>query len=126
MSRPRAGGPALVLLLAACTTSDPGRGPVIFSTDVGTDVDDAHAPRMREFMKLSGVQSYYAETEATLHDPLAVAALMERIRIRVETGPGRIRTVADPEGPIEIEVVTNGDHGRLSRLVTEAALRARP
>lgn len=76
-------------------------------------------------MATFGVRSYYSDGTVMLHDPLAVATLVEpnlvtteQRRIRVAVEKGNIRTIADPAGPIMIEVVTSADIARLSKLVT--------
>jgi len=97
------------------------RGLVAMTLDWG--------PRQRAAMKKLGVTTYYDDTHAMLHDPLAVATLVDpsvatlkRVRIRVEAEPGRIRTVPDPQGPIELDVVVDCDFRRLSKLVADRAL----
>ncbi len=82
-------------------------------------------PRLKQFMATFGVSSYYSDGTVMLHDPLAVATLVEpnvvtteQRRIRIAVEKGNIRTIADPAGPILIEVVTSADIARLSNLVT--------
>jgi inosine-uridine nucleoside N-ribohydrolase len=86
--------------------------------------------RMKAIMKTFGVEAFLSDTVVWLHDPLAVCVLVdprvakvERQRIRVETSPGDIRTIADPKGPLTIDLVTAVDSTRLSRLVTESVLQ---
>jgi len=86
-------------------------------------------PRLTQFMKGFGVGSYYEDGAVMLHDPLAVATLVDpslvkivRERIRVEMEKGKIRTIADPQGPIAIDLVTEADIARLSRLVSRAVM----
>ncbi len=82
-------------------------------------------PRLKQFMATFGVGSYYSDGTVMLHDPLAVATLVEpnlvtteQRRIRVAVEKGNIRTIADVAGPIMIEVVTSADIARLSKRVT--------
>lgn len=86
-------------------------------------------PIMKGFLKNAGVGAYYDNGVAMLHDPLAVSTLIdptlvkiERLRIRVEVEKGSIRTVADAEGPIVIDLVVSADLAGLSRLVTDRVL----
>jgi len=86
-------------------------------------------PKMRQFMAAGGAKTFYNDTEAMLHDPLAVAAVaepslatVERKRIRVESSAGGIRTIEDPAGPIEVDLVTGADPLGLSRWVTRWVL----
>jgi purine nucleosidase len=89
-------------------------------------------PLMKKYMALQGVTRHYQNGVAMLHDPLAVFSLtepdgvtMERVRIRLEIGSDAIRTVEDPRGPLEVELITAVDHARLSRAVADAVLHER-
>jgi inosine-uridine nucleoside N-ribohydrolase len=80
--------------------------------------------------KLLGLDPAAGDSAALLHDPLAVSRLIdpslstvEPKRIRLETGPAHIRTIEDPQGPIQIDLVTAADAPRLSRLVVATVLQ---
>ena len=82
-------------------------------------------PRMKAYMKSLGVESYYDGGVAMLHDPLAVCALAdpslvksERVTLRLEVEKGKIRTVEDAKGTIQIELVISADLLRLSRVIS--------
>jgi inosine-uridine nucleoside N-ribohydrolase len=86
-------------------------------------------PIMKGYLNSVGVGGYYADGVVMLHDPLAVAALVapklmkiERQRIRLEVKTGTIRTIADPEGPITVDLVVSADVVGLSRLVTDCVV----
>lgn len=103
------------------STSPLSRAMSAMTTDFGA--------RLKTFMKSFGVDTYYDDMATLLHDPLAVYTLvdpsivkMERVKIRVETEPGKIRTIEDPKGPITIDLVTAADVPRFSRLVVETVL----
>jgi inosine-uridine nucleoside N-ribohydrolase len=88
------------------------------------------SPGMKKVMANAGAGTYYDDCAAMLHDPAAVYLLVdpgsvrtERVRIRVEVGPGTIRTVPDARGPVEVEVATRVDTRALSRAVTDAVLK---
>ncbi len=84
---------------------------------------------LKGFAKNSGIASYYDDGVVLLHDPLAVATLIEpavakteRQRIRLEVGKRTIRTIADPAGPIAVDLVVSVDVAKLSRMVTESVI----
>ncbi len=85
--------------------------------------------RLKMFMKSFGVDTYYDDMATLLHDPLAVYTLAEpsivkreQVTIRVETEPGKIRTIEDPNSPIKIELVTSADVPRFSALMAKKVL----
>ncbi|MEW5979654.1 MAG: nucleoside hydrolase [Acidobacteriota bacterium] len=85
--------------------------------------------RLKGFMKGFGVDEEYSDTATLLHDPLAVYSLVdpgiariERVRIRVETESGKIRTVEDPGGPVSIDLVTGADFVRFSQIAADKVL----
>jgi purine nucleosidase len=87
-------------------------------------------PRLKQFMASFGVGNYYSDGVVMLHDPLAVATLVEpslvtteQRRIRVEAAKGNIRTIADTAGPIMVEVVTSADIAKLSSLVAAKVIQ---
>lgn len=91
--------------------------------------------RLRGFMKSFGVEAYYTDGSVMLHDPLAVCLLVdptvatvEPLRIRIELGKHpdgkrEIRIIADPDGPVSIDLVTDVDLAKLSRIATDAVVR---
>jgi inosine-uridine nucleoside N-ribohydrolase/acetyl esterase/lipase len=95
-----------------------------------TAMTDIFAPLMKKFMKANGIDRYYDDCAAMLHDPLAVMTLaepsvakVERMTIRLDAGKGKIRTIRDPKGPITVDVVTDADIPRLSATVTRHVLK---
>jgi purine nucleosidase len=94
-----------------------------------TAMTDIFWAKFKPFMAASGVERFYDDSAALLHDPLAVMfvaepdiAQVERMTIRLETGKGKILTIADANGPITLDVVVRADSQRLSRAVTEHVL----
>lgn len=86
-------------------------------------------PFVQGFAKNSGIGAYYEDGVVMLHDPLAVAALVdptmvkiERQPIRVEVTKNSIRTVPDPQSPIVVDLLVSADVRRLSHLVTARVL----
>ena len=91
---------------------------------------DIFEPLIKKFMKANGIDRYYEDCTAMLHDPLAVMtvaepdiAKVERMNIRLETADGKIRTILDPKGPITVDVVTDVDIPGLSAAVTNYVLK---
>jgi purine nucleosidase len=85
--------------------------------------------RLKTFMKSFGVDTYYEDMATLLHDPLAVHTLVDpsivkvqKVKIRVENGNGKIRTVEDPKGAITIDLVTAVDAPRFSSVLTDRIL----
>jgi len=85
--------------------------------------------RLKIFMKSFGVNQYYADMATLLHDPLAVCTLVdpsvvkiERVKIRVETGPDTIRTIEDNNGTTRIDLVTDVDAPRFSKMIADKVL----
>jgi purine nucleosidase len=88
--------------------------------------------RLKIFMKSFGVDQYYADMATLLHDPLAVYTLVdpsmmktERVKIRIETGAETIRTIEDQRGTIAIDLVTEVDAPRFSKVVADRVLEER-
>lgn len=86
--------------------------------------------RLKMFMKTFGVDTFYEDMATLLHDPLAVYALVdpslakiERVKIRVETEAGKIRTVEDAHGDVMVDLVTTADFPRFSQLITRLVLQ---
>jgi purine nucleosidase len=95
-----------------------------------TAMTDEWEPRLAQFMTGFGVSSYYQNGSVMLHDPLAVATLIDDSlvkivpeRIRIEVDKGKIRTVVDPLGPIAIDLVIEADIAKLSRMVSDAVVK---
>jgi inosine-uridine nucleoside N-ribohydrolase len=93
---------------------------------------DLWAKAIEGFARRQHIEAYYADTVVLLHDPLAVYTLIEpdlieskSVRIRVETEEREIRTIADPNGPIQIELVTGANMHRLSKACVDTILNAR-
>jgi len=88
--------------------------------------------RLKIFMRNFGVDRYYADMATLLHDPLAVYTLVdpsimktEKVKIRIETGPEAIRTIEDQRGTIAIDLVTEVDAPRFSKVVADRVLEER-
>jgi inosine-uridine nucleoside N-ribohydrolase len=86
-----------------------------------TAMTDEWEPRLAQFMKGFGVGPYFEDGAVMLHDPLAVATLIDPSlvkivpeRIRLEVEKGKIRTITDPQGPIAIGLVIEADIPRLA------------
>ncbi|MGQ0636186.1 MAG: nucleoside hydrolase [Planctomycetaceae bacterium] len=95
-----------------------------------TAMTDAWSPKMKKFLEQLGTGDYYKDNVAMLHDPGAVfmltnpsAVKVERMRIRVESDDKSIRTVVDPNGPIEVDVAVDVDREALSKACTDAVLK---
>ena len=85
--------------------------------------------RLKVFMKNFGVDRYYEDMAVLLHDPLAVYTEVdpgivktERVKIRIETEPGKIRTIEDTNGTVSIDLVTGADFVRFSKLAADKVL----
>jgi purine nucleosidase len=83
-------------------------------------------PHMKKYMAMSKVEKYYDDGHIMLHDPLAVATIVEpkifkmkTMSIRIEHGSGSIRTVGDSTGGIPMEIVTEADNAALSKLMAD-------
>jgi inosine-uridine nucleoside N-ribohydrolase len=81
-------------------------------------------PHLKDFLDCFSVPASYADDLVMLHDPLAVATLVDpniakivRQKFCVEVNKDEIRLVIDPAGPITIDLVTEVDLIKLSNLV---------
>ncbi|MGQ0636187.1 MAG: nucleoside hydrolase [Planctomycetaceae bacterium] len=91
---------------------------------------DIWSPKIKGFMATFGVGDFYKDNVAMLHDPAAIfmlinpsAVKVERMKMRVEADENSIRTVLDPNGPIEVDVATEVDLPALSKACTDAILK---
>lgn len=93
---------------------------------------DVWSPLLSGYMKMLGAELDPAVTLVMLHDPLAVLTVVEPdcvsikpTRLRIEMEKGSIRTIEDEQGPIEVDLVTDADMPRVSRLIMDAVVSER-